>query len=167
MISSWYMGIYKMNKFNAMSKVLSSEIMKRDPYNNEWKFVFKGFVFAVISKNAGKYFPHYSGRKGSLKVCNSFMQAVAEILEYFIEIHNANMVAGGEMVFSTDKVQAFIGSDCELYIKPVQGELLQVTSRTTLEHLQKYCKELGGTDTLKDLAERINSNYNDYAMNLT
>lgn len=166
MISPWYMGIYKMNKFNAMSKVLSSEILKRDPYNNEWKFVFKGFVFAVISKNAGKYFPHYCGRKGSLKVCNSFMQAVAEILEYFIEIYNTNMVAGGEVVYSADGVQAYIGADYELYIKVNDSSTLQVTG-STVDHLKKYHNRDIESKKIPVLAETINSRFNEYAMNLT
>ena len=158
-----------MNKFNAMSKVLSSEILKRDPYNNEWKFVFNGFVFAVISKNAGKYFPHYCGRKGSLKVCNSFMQAVAEILEYFIEIYNSNMVAGGEEVYSYHGiVKAYAGADHELYIKSCDGAAVHVPSHmSTFEYLSKYCQHLGGTGTIQDVAQLINMNYNDYMMSLT
>ena len=149
-----------MNKFTAMSKVLSSEILKRDPYNNEWKFVFKGFVFAVISKNAGKYFPHYCGRKGTLKVCNSFMQAVAEILEYFIEIHNANMVAGGEEIYNNGVLVAYVGSNDQIYTRLKDSTQLLFVQGNVYNHLNKYYSDVYPADSERGyIADNIDSAY--------
>ena len=153
-----------MNKFNAMAKLVCNA--KNGYVGNEWRIMFQGRQVACVSKNNGKYFAHYIGRVTSLKAHDNFMRAIAEILPVYIELVNADKVASGEEVFSNDKVLAFAGSDVELYIKPVNGTLLQVQG-TTFEHLKKYCQNLGDTDTLKVIAEQINSNFNDYAMNLT
>ena len=94
------------------------------------------------------------------------MQAVAEILEYFIEIHNTNMVAGGEVVYSADGVQAYIGADYELYIKVQDSNTLQVTG-STVDHLKKYHSRVIDSKQIPVLAETINNRFNEYAMDLT
>lgn len=165
MISPWYMGIYKMNKFNAMSKVLSAKVMKRNPNDREWSFVFKGTVFADISKSSGKYFVHYVGRTTALVGHKSFMKAVAVVAGVFLELYNSDKICSGEELYSDDNLTAFVGSDNELYIKTVHSKPVHVPAyMTTFEHLKKYCQHVGSTDKLQDLAEVINANYNQYIM---
>lgn len=131
--------------FNAMSKVLSKNVMKKAVYGFEWVFVFKKEVFCSISKSNGQYFVHFRTRTTSLKSYSTFMKAASVAAKMFCNLYNLNTVASGSKLFDDGQLKVFVGADRKVYTTSNNSVLREVQDNYS-NHIMKYYHNLYDND---------------------